>query len=159
MVSNCSYRNLAMKLCAKVNWCLVTNEKLSYQESLKRLSTDRGGEWQREKEEEEEKEGRRRGGGGDRWESARLVVQIFCFNRDTEGGYSVLFYLHLRMFLWVSYDSPHTWSLVTVTSTSHLVFQNLRAQEAAQAEVEDREDLEIAAEVAGIELHQTSMCA
>lgn len=32
-------------------------------------------------------------------------------------------------------------------------FQNLRAQEAAQAEAEDREDLEIAAEVAGTKLH------
>lgn len=38
-------------------------------------------------------------------------------------------------------------------------FQNLRAQEAAQAEAEDREDLEIAAEAAGIHLHQTSQAA
>lgn len=38
-------------------------------------------------------------------------------------------------------------------------FQNLRAQEAAQAEAEDREDLEIAVEVAGTKLHQTSLAA
>ena len=42
---------------------------------------------------------------------------------------------------------------------SRLVFQNLRAQEAAQAEAEDREDLEIAAEAAGSELHQSSRAA
>lgn len=53
----------------------------------------------------------------------------------------------------------HEHNPIRLTNTSRLVFQILRAQEAAQAEAEEREDIEIAAETAGIELYQISNAA
>lgn len=76
---------------------------------------------------------------GARRKTAGLVVKIFCLHRDVERGDSCAVLCEFQ-------DLP--------IQTSEFFFQKLRAQEAAQAEADDREELEIAAEMAGIP-HQT----
>lgn len=67
-------------------------------------------------------------------------------------------YSQFCLLLHVSYGTFfHKHNPIRLTNTSRLVFQILRAQEAAQAEAEEREDIEIAAETAGIELYQITM--
>lgn len=65
------------------------------------------------------------------------MVKVLCVYRDTKGGLvdSVVF-------------GSYVCSQRAVETK--LSLQALRAQEAAQAEAEEREDLEIAAEAAGI---------
>lgn len=109
MVSNRSYRNLAMTICAFVNRWHIMDKRWEAAESLHSLWTcwtDRGREWQGEKEEEEEKEGRSGGGRGDRRERAGLVVQIFCLDRDPEGGLYGPVSSICVFFFWVSQTLP-----------------------------------------------------
>lgn len=69
-------------------------------------------------------------------------------------------YSQFCLLLHVSYGTFfHKHNPIRLKNTSRLVFQILRAQEAAQAEAEEREDIEIAAETAGIELYQISNAA
>ena len=64
--------------------------------------------------------------------------------------------MHNAFYL-VLQDCPQN---LTSTNSFLMVFQTLRAQEVAQAEAEEREDLEIAAEAPGTELGQAAcQCA
>lgn len=76
------------------------------------------------------------------------MVKIFCLHREAERGDSCRVCESYRIF--VRLEDP--------IQTCRLFSQKLRAQEAAQAEAEDREDLEIAAEMAGTP-HQTGQAA
>lgn len=76
------------------------------------------------------------------------MVKIFCLHRDAERGDSCRVCKTSRIFI-----RPED-----LIQTCKLFSQKLRAQEVAQAEAEDREDLEIAAEMAGTP-HQTGSAA
>lgn len=115
-------------------------------------------ERQREKEEEKEEEGRSGGRGGDRRESAGLVVQIFCLNWDAEGGCKFcLSLLDLLVCRHRCFRVRGSFKNLFSLFKRSLLCQTLRAQEAAQAEAEEREDFEITAEAAGTELQPKSI--
>lgn len=123
---------------------VIKQQKTNDSKLLKQFAPLADGGGGRQKEEEEEKEGGSRGGRRDGRAGPGLVVQIFCVDRDAEGGCLLL---------------SSTVIQNTPTPTNHFLWlsQNLRAQEAAQAEAEDKEDLEIAVETGGRNISSTTV--